>query len=66
MWAMSWRYSRRLAWVLTPVILTLYVATVYCRYHYLTDAVFGIATAVAALALTPRLMRWWQRRYASE
>jgi len=66
MWAMSWRYSRRLAWVLTPVVLTLYVATFYCRYHYLTDTVFGIATAVAALALTPRLLRWWQRRYPSE
>ena len=66
MWAMSWRYSRRLAWVLAPVVLTLYVATFYCRYHYLTDAVFGIATAVAALAVTPRLMRWWWGRFASE
>jgi hypothetical protein len=66
MWAMSWRYSRRLAWALVPVILTLYVATFYCRYHYLTDAVAGIATAVAALAVTPRLMRWWQGRFTSE
>jgi membrane-associated phospholipid phosphatase len=66
MWAMCWRYSRRLAWALVPVILTLYVATFYCRYHYLTDAIAGIATAAAALALTPRLMRWWQGRYASE
>jgi membrane-associated phospholipid phosphatase len=65
MWAMCWRYSRRLAWALVPVILTLYVATVYCRYHYLTDAIAGIATAVAALAVTPRLMRWWQARFAS-
>jgi len=65
MWVMAWRYSRRLAWVLAPVILTLYVATFYCRYHYLTDAIAGIATAVAALALTPRLMRWWHRRSAS-
>jgi membrane-associated phospholipid phosphatase len=66
MWAMAWRYSRRLAWLLAPIVLTLYVATFYCRYHYLTDVVFGIATALAALALTPRLMRWWQRHVASE
>jgi len=65
MWAMCWRYSRRLAWVLAPVILTLYVATFYCRYHYLTDTIAGIATAVAALTLTPRLVRWWHRRSAS-
>jgi len=55
MWVMSWRYSRRLAWVLAPVILTLYVATFYCRYHYLTDTIVGIATAAAALAVAPRL-----------
>jgi membrane-associated phospholipid phosphatase len=66
MWAMCWRYSRRLAWALVPVILTLYVATFYCRYHYLTDAIAGIVTAVAALAVTPRLMRWWQERFASK
>jgi membrane-associated phospholipid phosphatase len=65
MWVMSWRYSRRLAWVLAPVILTLYVATFYCRYHYLTDTVVGIATAAAALALTPWLTRWWQEHSAT-
>jgi membrane-associated phospholipid phosphatase len=64
MWAMSWRYSRRLAWLLVPVVLTLYVATFYCRYHYLTDTVVGIATAAAALAVAPGLMRWWQKRSA--
>jgi len=62
MWAMAWRYSRRLAWFLAPIVLTLYVATFYCRYHYLTDAVLGIATALAALALAPRLLRWWEPR----
>jgi membrane-associated phospholipid phosphatase len=65
MWVMAWRYSRRLAWVLAPIIVTLYVATFYCRYHYLTDTVVGIATAAAALAAAPWLMRWWQGRSAA-
>jgi membrane-associated phospholipid phosphatase len=64
MWVMAWRYDRRLAWLLVPVVLTLYVATFYCRYHYLTDTVVGIATAAAALALAPGLMRWWRERFA--
>jgi hypothetical protein len=59
MWAMSWRYSRRLAWVLAPVVLTLYVATFYCRYHYLTDTVVGIATAAAATVASPLLSKGW-------
>jgi membrane-associated phospholipid phosphatase len=65
MWVMAWRYSRRLAWVLTPVVLTLYVATFYLRFHYLTDTVVGIATAAGALAATPPLMRCWERSSAA-
>jgi hypothetical protein len=45
--------------VLTPVVLTLYVSTFYCRYHYVTDAVVGVAVAFLALAVAPRLMKGW-------
>ena len=61
MWMMAYRYHRKSFWILTPVILTLYVSTFYCRYHYLTDAVVGILTACLALAIVPFLMKWWDR-----
>jgi membrane-associated phospholipid phosphatase len=61
MWLMAYRYHRRSFWVLAPVIVTLYVSTFYCRYHYLSDAVVGIVVAGLALAIAPRLMKAWDR-----
>ncbi len=61
MWMMAYRYYRPAFYVLAPVIITLYISTFYGRYHYLTDAVVGIAVAFLALALVPLLLRWWDR-----
>jgi len=37
--------SRRLGWLLSPLIVSLWVSTVYLRYHYLTDCVAGLILA---------------------
>lgn len=65
MWLMAYRYHRPSFWILSPIILSLYVSTFYCRYHYLTDAVVGIVTALLALKLAPVLMEYWDR-YSSK
>jgi hypothetical protein len=62
MWAMSYRYHRPVFWLLLPVVLSLYVSTFYGRYHYVSDAVLGIATALAAVKMAPPLTRAWRRR----
>jgi len=56
LWAMAWRYQRRLAVALAPVVLTLYVSTFYCRYHYVSDAAAGILVAMLALVLVDRML----------
>lgn len=61
MWVMAFRYHRPSFYILTPIILSLYVSTFYCRYHYVTDAVIGIAVAFLALALVPILIKWWDK-----
>jgi hypothetical protein len=61
MWAMAYRYHRPSFHILTPIILSLYVSTFYGRYHYLTDAIVGVAVALLALVIAPALMRWWDR-----
>jgi membrane-associated phospholipid phosphatase len=65
LWIMTWKHQRRLFWLLAPVVLTLYVATFYCRYHYATDTVAGILTAAAVLLVTPSVLRWWRARMTS-
>ncbi len=59
LWVMAWRHHRRFAWAIAPIIAILYVATFYCRYHYVSDAVAGILTALVALAIAPALLRCW-------
>ncbi len=61
MWIMAWRYHRPTFFVLTPVIVSLYVSTVYGRYHYVSDALAGIAIAFLAVVLAPLLARGWRR-----
>jgi hypothetical protein len=57
LWVMAWRHRRGLFWALAPLVLTLYVATFYCRFHYLTDTAAGIATAALAIAAVRPLQR---------
>jgi membrane-associated phospholipid phosphatase len=60
-WAMAYRYRRLYFWLLAPVIICLYISTVYGRYHYVSDSVVGIATGLLVLWLAPFLVRGWNR-----
>jgi len=66
MWLMAYRYHRPSFYILTPVVLSLYVSTFYARYHYVTDAVVGIAVAFLALALVPVLIKGWDKLAARQ
>ena len=57
MLVMVYRYRRGLFFALLPIVLTIYVSTVYGRYHYASDSVAGIAAAVIVLKLSPLVVR---------
>jgi membrane-associated phospholipid phosphatase len=61
MWFMARKYTRRGFALLAPIILSLYVSTVYGRFHYLTDMVVGIVAALAVIFAAPALERAWDR-----
>jgi membrane-associated phospholipid phosphatase len=61
MWMMAYRYHRPSFYILTPVIISLYVSTFYLRYHFVTDAVVGIIVAFLALLIVPFLIKAWDR-----
>jgi membrane-associated phospholipid phosphatase len=61
MWVMAYRYHRPSFYILTPVVLSLYVSTFYLRYHFVTDAIVGIMTAFLALLIVPFLVKAWDR-----
>ncbi len=60
-WTMAYRYRRLLFWLLAPVIICLYISTVYGRYHYVSDSVVGIVTGLLVIASAPLLVRGWNR-----
>jgi membrane-associated phospholipid phosphatase len=62
MWFMSLKYTRWGFWLLAPVILSLYISTVYGRFHYISDMVIGIAAAVLVLIAAPAIEKTWNRR----
>jgi membrane-associated phospholipid phosphatase len=62
---MMYRYNRVLFWSLLPIVLTLYVSTVYGRYHYSWDGVAGILLSLLVLKsrnrfvwVTGKFMHW--------
>jgi membrane-associated phospholipid phosphatase len=57
MWLMAYRYHRPSFTVLTPIILSLYVSTFYCRYHYVTDIIVGIIVALLVFWISPYLQK---------
>lgn len=56
------RYSKKLFWAFLPIAVLLYISTMYLRFHYGTDVVFGFVTAAIALSVGPWIERKWQIR----
>lgn len=50
----TWRYARRAVWVIGPLVVSLIIATVFCRYHYAIDVLAGIVTAAVLIPLWRR------------
>ena len=59
---MLYRYSRVAFYFLLPVIITLFVSTVYCRFHYLWDTIAGILVGIIVVRTTPALIRALERK----
>ena len=58
-WMYACRNSRRLFWILAPLILSLWVSTVYLRYHYLVDVLAGLLLAPPCFLLANWLFQRW-------
>jgi membrane-associated phospholipid phosphatase len=53
----SWHYRRWLFWVCLPFFVSMCVATVYGRYHYVADVLAGIAVGTIGFVAGERLLR---------
>jgi membrane-associated phospholipid phosphatase len=51
----AWQWSRRLFWVLSPIIVFMPLACVYLRYHYVIDVLVGAALVPVIVWLSKKL-----------
>ena len=45
----AWRHQRRLVYLLVPITLSVMIATVYGRFHYVIDTLAGAALAIVVV-----------------
>jgi membrane-associated phospholipid phosphatase len=58
-WLYTYRNSKKLFWILSPLIISLWFSTLYLRYHYLVDVLAGLILA----PLSYWLANWLFRRF---
>ena len=61
----TWRFRRAvgglpMVLVFLPLVVSLWMATIYLRHHWIVDSIAGIALATVVFLVTPRLRRWHQ------
>lgn len=59
---MAWRFDKRLFWIFLPIGISLILATIYLRHHYVIDIISGFYTVSIAWFITPAIDRWWRKK----
>ncbi len=52
----AWKFNRRLFWVFLPIALSIPLACVYLRYHYVSDVLAGSLLALTAIGITQKTL----------
>jgi len=54
------RFDRVLYWIYVPLIVSLWISTVYLRHHWLIDIIAGWMLAVLACVVAPLVTKGWE------
>lgn len=55
------KHSRLIFWLFLPLVLMIYISTVYGRFHYLSDGIAGLLVGFLAAWAGPRINSWWDK-----
>ncbi|HEY4395166.1 MAG TPA: phosphatase PAP2 family protein [Polyangia bacterium] len=59
--ALSPRRPRLYFWICLPLVVSLWLSTIYLRHHWVPDIAAGLLLGLASSMLAPRLRRAWPR-----
>jgi len=48
----SWRYTRKVAYVFTPIVFALVIGTFWGRFHFISDTIVGFVMAVICIIIS--------------
>jgi len=57
----AFRFVRKLFWILLPLGISLLIATIYLRHHYVVDLFAGAPLALLAYRYSPAWEKNWER-----
>ncbi len=57
---MAWRFHKGLFWLFLPIGISLIIATVYLRHHYIVDIYAGLFLCAIVWYITPGIDAWWR------
>lgn len=63
---MAWRFHKGLFWVFLPIGISLIVATVYLRHHYIVDIYAGLFLCAGVWVITPGIDQRWRAYQAKK
>ena len=63
--ALSPRRPRLYFWICLPLVISLWISTIYLRHHWIPDIAAGLLLGLASATLAPRLRRAWPRPRAA-
>jgi membrane-associated phospholipid phosphatase len=56
MWLSAYRHHRPTFFVISPLILSIYISSFYARYHYISDVILGIMAGATVWIAVPFLI----------
>lgn len=63
---LSYKYDKKLFFWTAPIIITLYISTMYGRFHYPTDVVAGVIIGLISVYVYPPLKKFWERQVGTQ
>lgn len=59
----AYRHSRKLFILYLPFMTSLWISTLYLRYHYVIDIIAGFCLAILVIYLAPKINSFWEKKY---
>ncbi|MCX7958423.1 MAG: phosphatase PAP2 family protein [Deltaproteobacteria bacterium] len=57
-----YRFGRTIFYIALPLVVSLWISTVYLRYHWVVDVFAGWILALICVSLSPVFIRWYYFR----